>query len=325
MKVSRGILSGSSAIALLAMSAGVASADGYATRTVAGVVSEVPVAYQWEGLSVGLGLGVGTMNADISGSGSRNDEIGSCNPANCEGTFLPFIGLEQRNSFDLSDSGDAGIFGTVQLGYDWKLRDRWVVGAFVDADWGSDIGADSKQTNAVNLNFFGTPVPLLNSSVKSEVEQEWALTVGGRVGLLATPGTLLYVLAGYTHVELDDAHVKVNFADPLGGFIPAIDSPTSLKVRLPDSLDGYTLGAGIETKLTRALSLKFEYRYTELDGESEAVSKTKVQCCDSYYGYVARRIQENAKADLDVDIHSVRAVLSYKFGRDEPLPATPLK
>lgn len=324
MKVSRGALASLSSVALLAAGADVALADGYATRTVAGVVSEMPVAYQWQGLSVGLGLGVGTMNADISGSGSRNGEIGLCDARDCGPTFFPLIGLEQRNTFDLSDSGDAGIFGTVQLGYDWKLRDRWIVGAFVDADWGSDIGAESKQTNAVNLNILGFPVPLLNSSVETQVEQEWALTVGGRVGWLATPGTLLYVLAGYTHVELDDAHVRVNFADPLGGLIPAIDSPTSLKVRLPDSLDGYTLGAGIETKLTSALSLKFEYRYTELDGESEAVSKTKIQCCVTRFD-IARRIQEDAKADLDADIHSIRAVLSYKFGRDEPLPAAPLK
>ena len=117
----------------------------------------------------------------------------------------------------------------------------------------------------------------------------------------------------------------MNFADPAGQFIGPFDSPTSLKVKLPDSLDGYTLGGGVETKLTSALSLKFEYRFTQLDGESELVSKTKTQCFECGEGGIARRIQENAKADLDVDIHSVRAVLSYKFGRDEPLPAAPLK
>ena len=200
MKFSRRVLSALSGLALVA-SAGAASADGV-NRTVAGTVSEVPVmAYKWDGFSVGLGLGVGVMTADINGSGSRSDEVDICGDE-C------IIALVQRNSFDLSDTGGAGIFGTAQIAYDRKVHDRWVIGAFFDADWGSDIGADSKHRSTLDLSLGDTSFRLLDSSVKSEVEQDWSLTVGGRVGLLATPGTLLYVLAGYTHVELDDAHVK---------------------------------------------------------------------------------------------------------------------
>ena len=80
------------------------------------------------------------------------------------------------------------------------------------------------------------------------------MSIGGRIGWLATPSTLLYVLGGYNHVELDQARVNV-FADttfhtsedinelasgcPRFGQLPAL----AHRQNCQNSLDGFTSAA----------------------------------------------------------------------------------
>ena len=64
-------------------------------------------------------------------------------------------------------------------------------------------------------------------------------------------------LTAYTHANLSDAGVKVNIPDPSGligvmlggspGSSPFSNNPTSLLVKLPDSLDGWSLGGDART------------------------------------------------------------------------------
>jgi outer membrane immunogenic protein len=62
-----------------------------------------------------------------------------------------------------------------------------------------------------------------------------------------------------------------------------------------DTLTGWTLGAGIEYAFTNNLTTRIEYRYTSYDGEN-----TVFDAVD--YG------------SNDIDFHTVRVGLSYKFG-----------
>ena len=78
--------------------------------------------------------------------------------------------------------------------------------------------------------------------------------MSGRIGWLANQGTLLYLLAAYTHADLNDAQVKVSIPDPsdlvgvlLGGppgSSPFPNSATSLLVKLQgsSSTDGALAG-----------------------------------------------------------------------------------
>jgi len=299
------------ALVTIAVYGGAAMADGYDAPSGKGFAPPVST-YSWTGFSIGVGGGGAIMNADVNATGTRNGEIGFCDPDDCGPTFFPLVGLVQTQDFDLNDSGDAGFFGTIQLAYDHQVSSRWVIGAFIDFDWGSNVEASGSASNALDLSFGGVPVATLSSDATSNnIEQDWSFTLGGRIGLLANQRTLLYFLAAYTRMELDNAYAQMNFTDPLG-FIGPINSPTSLRVPLADSLEGYTLGGGVETKLNHAVSLKFEYRYTDLESDSASASNTVIECCA--FDAIARRIQEDASASMDLDLHSVRAVLSYKFG-----------
>lgn len=286
-------------------------------------------ASEWTGFSVGVGGGVAFLDAELSGSASRDDTIDVLG-------LVDLATLSQSNNFDTS-FGDTGYFGTVQLAYDQQVGYRWVAGAFIDADFSSDLEAEFSDQSDFALNVLpgvlNLGIPLSTITTEANIEHDWSFTAGGRLGFLATPSTLLYGLAAYTKVHLDDPTINVSFRDPLGfidDLIPpavtgGVNTPGSLAVRLDDELDGFTVGGGVETKISNPLSLKFEYRYTSLDGKTEGVSSSRSGPLIPVLGpVVGRTIDERADADFDLDIHSVRAVLSYKFGHREPSPE-PLK
>jgi opacity protein-like surface antigen len=305
----------------------------------------------WTGFYVGGGAGVGFFSTDVSTSSSRTDQIGFCKVKDgkkeCEKKeieltkfdkekdqkfdkhdkkFDPFATLFQSQSTN-SDLGDEGFFGTVQLGYDKQFGPRWLIGAFVDGDWYSNLKADSHSStsSALNIDFkhFLPPIdlPLSKLTTDTSIGLDWTVSVGGRLGVLATPGTLLYVLGAYTHAELDNARVNVLIDDPFGSlgklFHEDISSPAKIALNLPDSLNGFSLGAGTEARLGHGpWSIKLEYRWSHFEGDSAKGSSSDSQCIpiDKWKG-IGREIEGTASASYDdVDIQSVRGVLTYRFG-----------
>ena len=225
----------------------------------------------------------------------------------------------------------------MQGAYDYQFAPRWVVGGFVDADW-SNVSGHAKQAEDSSIAFacdnpgncenqpLGSFAPS-NGTIDTKVSTDWNISVGGRIGWLANQGTLLYLLAAYTHADLSDAQVKVSIPDPsdlvgvlLGGppgSSPFPTSNTSLLVKLPDSLDGWSLGGGAEAKLGGPWSLKLEYRWTHLEGGSGRANSDVSQCCfegrDSGGNQLFRNINSNASANFDADEQTVRGALAYHF------------
>src|SRR5262249_6583470 len=106
-----------------------------------------------------------------------------------------------------------------------------------------------------------------------EIKPSWS--VGGRLGYLITPSSLLYGTAGYTRTEVN---VLDSFDDPSRSF------------------NGYFVGAGLETFLHPNWTLKFEYRFSQY--EDKTMSESAV-----------------SRFNLDPSTQSARVVLSYKFGQ----------
>ena len=291
----------------------------------------------WTGVSFGVGGGVGSLNADMNSTASRTDGVG-CVP-NTDGCNRPGVVLreiDQKFDSSFSDLGGTGGFFTVQGAYDYQFAPRWVVGALVDADW-SDISGHSKQTSNSGITFDcpnpgnceDDPVGTFSTSsgtINTKVSTDWSVSVGGRIGWLANEQTLLYFLAAYTHADLSDAQVKVNIPDPndlvgvvLGGApgtSPFPNSPSSLSVKLPDFVDGFSLGGGGEAKIGGPWSVKLEYRWTHLEGSSGQSTNNKSQCCfegKDLGSQLFRDISSNASTNLDLDEQTVRGALVYHF------------
>ena len=173
----------------------------------------------WTGFYLGAGIGAGASVTDV------DVNVQDCCGGEAKG--------ESYNILNFDGIGGEGLFGTVQLGYDYQLSQSFVIGAFVDYDF-SNISTD--------LDVFGF-------SANLDLDHMWS--VGARFGWLATPDTLWYALAAYSQAKYDlsDNAGLAQFTD-VGSF------------------DGWTAGLGVETRLTDNWSLKAEYRFTQFDGET---------------------------------------------------------
>jgi outer membrane immunogenic protein len=181
-----------------------------------------------------------------------------------QGQFIPTTGGTLNGSAPIG--GDVGL--SVTAGFDYQLNGFMVAGAFVNYDW-SNIDTSASLTAGGQT---------LSASL-FKVDQ--AYTVGGRLGVLATPETLIYALAGYSWLAANDITVSLQ--------------GQSQTFALPDA-QGWTVGGGFEHKLNQNVSLRGEYRYTDFGQE--------ILFNDPNVGVASGEMQS----------HSARLVAAYRFG-----------
>jgi outer membrane immunogenic protein len=157
---------------------------------------------------------------------------------------------------------------TATAGFDLQVSPMFVVGAFADYDW-------SHQDTTITVNTF----PGVFTATSARLDGGW--TVGGRAGFLVTPDVLFYGLGGFTRMRLD------NWGLATTGF--SLQEPTL-------TLNGYSVGAGIEYRLANNVSLRGEYRYVSL-GRATTVDAAN-----------------NLTWVTDASAHIGRIVAAYRFG-----------
>jgi outer membrane immunogenic protein len=238
-----------SAAAIFAMSGSALAGDLYAKSG----YKDAPIVVAeptWTGFYIGLGVGGQAVNHELS---------------------LSEIELGVTESMaDLNGVSGTGVIGTVEVGYDRQFGNI-VAGVFFNYDFGDDVSS-SLRIEDLNVN----------------AKQTDSWTAGGRLGYLVNPGTLAYVLGGYTQSTFE-----------LG--IPGFGSAD-------DTFAGWTVGGGLETRLSGNWYLKGEYRFTEFDTNGYAA----VDVVGDGFG-----------VDVDTSVQTARLVLSYKanlFGSDLSVP-----
>jgi len=154
--------------------------------------------------------------------------------------------------------GGEGAFLTFGLGYDHLVRDRVLLGAFADYD----LPGISSEANFTVGN--------------ATADHQYSLSVGGRLGYLLNSRTLAYGLAAYTKREFDAS-----------GSVTLNGSTYSFSGN--QDFDGIMVGGGLESKLSKNVSLKGEYRYTSFQEE---------------YG-------------IAPSMHTGRLTLAFKFNRND--------
>lgn len=201
----------------------------------------------WTGFYLGAGVGGGAVVHDLT-------------------IDIPGVG----NLLDFDGIGGEGFFGTVTVGYDHQLAPSIVAGLFFDYDF-SNISSD---------------LSVAGGLFSASLEHKHSWSVGGRLGLLTSPTTLWYGLAGYTQAQFD-----------LNSTIGSLNVP---------DFNGYFVGGGVESQLHMGWSLRAEYRFTQFDRESIFSVPAVIDI------------------GLEPSMHTARLALTYKFGRREEAPA-PLK
>jgi outer membrane immunogenic protein len=145
-----------------------------------------------------------------------------------------------------------GVFGGLQAGYNWQSG-GWVLGVETDVQLSAQMDAQTC------LEQFCRSVPAPNGFT-SNIEQKapWFGTTRGRVGYAVGP-VLSYVTGGLAYGK-----VQTN--------INVVDAGTVGALSLSSTRTGWTLGSGVEAAIDGNWSMKAEYLYVDLGGETGIVA-----------------------------------------------------
>ncbi len=261
----------------LALSAGASQAADLYTPAPAPVAS-------WTGFSIGVGIGGQFAIGDASAEADWY-----------QAESIPTIVDQYPDA--RGNVGIEGFFGTVGAGYDFQVGDTFVMGVFGDYSFakkksGGIYGDSNTIVDTGEGSYYG------RSEVAAEFTMGDSWFVGGRLGYLVNPETLVYGLVGYTEVEMEtDFYTEAYENAFIEGFGAAWGDGK-------DWNGGLTLGAGIEAMFSNNISAKLEYRYTNLG--KIGVDDGDCDCSPAYF-------LDFADASYDPHHHSIRAVVSYRF------------
>ncbi|PWE78592.1 membrane protein [Bradyrhizobium sp. SUTN9-2] len=186
---------------------------------------------------------------------------------NWTGFYLGIVGGGAwENSSDDPRMQGGFVGGTV--GYNWQTSNV-VFGIEADGAW-ADVNASATGL----VDFGGALVP---TTVSSRID---ALgTVRGRIGWLASPSVLLYATGGYAWINN-----KIS-----------VSAPPVLSLSESQFHSGWTVGAGVEAMFAPNWSVKGEYLYRSLGGET----------------YFSGVFPVNTGT---LDLHTVQVGVNYHFG-----------
>jgi outer membrane immunogenic protein len=235
-----------SAFAAMAVTSAASAADLAARPyTKAPVMVEV---WNWTGFYIGgnAGYSWGRSNTDVS---YFNSVTGA--------PIVPPAGSITGAGFDMN-----GAIAGGQIGYNWQSS-NWLFGLEADAQWSDERGSAAYRCAATavggvclpGLTFL--PAGVTGSSLAVNQSLEWFGTVRGRAGVLVTPQVLLYATGGlaYGSIKTSGAFAGVT---PNGVAVAVAGSSSDTRI-------GWTVGGGIEGKITTNWSAKLEYLYMDLD------------------------------------------------------------
>jgi outer membrane immunogenic protein len=168
------------------------------------------------------------------------------------------------------DGAGQSLLGSVFAGFDYQFARQALVGVMGDFTWAG------LQSNA-SISGGGAL-----ATVSARADKAWS--VMGRLGFLPTPSTLVYAAGGYVGENVNAT------ATALFGGASAYASQDA-------TLQGWTVGPGIETVITGGWTTRLEYRYSQFE-QKQILSGVSVQPSS----------------------HTIRLGLAYKFGVGIPAP-----
>ena len=236
------------AAAMSLFATGALAADLAARPYVKAPVMVDPV-WSWTGFYVGAngGYSWGRSRTDVSYTNTATGAV-----------IAPPAGSITNASFDMN----GGVAGG-QAGYNWQNA-NWVYGIEGDLQWSGEKG--SAIFNCAGVAPAGgaclpglTFLPaggLAGTTLTIDQKLQWFGTVRGRVGILATPKVLFYGTGGLAFGEIKTTGTMTGFT-PAGVAVGSIGSSSTTRA-------GWTVGAGVEGKITQNWSAKLEYLYMDL-------------------------------------------------------------
>lgn len=243
--------------------------------------------WNWTGFYIGgnAGYSWGRSNSDVT---YYNTATGL--------PIVPPAGSITSAAFDM----DGGIAGG-QAGYNWQTG-SWVWGVEADIQWSGEKGRANYLCAATVVPAGGVCLPGLTflppgatgTTLALDQSLEWFGTARLRGGILATPRVLLYATGGLAYGSLKTTGTLSGF-NGNGGVVAVSGSSTETRL-------GWTVGAGVEGKITQNWSAKLEYLYMDL-GRYDSLSLS-----------LAPASLIGARVSSHFTDHILRAGINYQFG-----------
>jgi outer membrane immunogenic protein len=191
--------------------------------------------------------------------------------------YVDVLGIWRSSSAVDTTAGYLTITG----GFDYRVGD-FVLGGFAEYDATNVSNADLSQAS-----------------------------FGGRLGYLLTERMLVFASGGYSRMQIGDQSMSsLGYSNTLlSGFGYSVT--TDGKVKFPAS-DGFFIGGGLETMLTKHISLRGEYRHTIFNEENVYLPEANFSVMDTLYAKFSLNDVATAKYKPESDIF--RLTMSYKFG-----------
>jgi outer membrane immunogenic protein len=267
-----------SAALLSALAVSTASAADLPARQARVDVPVAAYAPRWDGVYFGL-----------SGGGAWGRSDGAVNVSSATLALFPPV-LPTIDAGGTNRIKFGGALLGAQVGYNFAIGDRFVLGAESDLSWTNLSGAVST----------GGIVPIFNGpfSFNQSVRADWLATLRGRAGFAPFNDFLVYATGGLAAARIRAAS---DFADSFNEYEFYRNSATRL---------GWTVGAGLEYAIGPNWSAKLEYLHSEFGTLSGLGSSLLV---DGSTAWVQHRA---GRPTMD----SARFGVNYRFGDSQPAP-----
>jgi outer membrane immunogenic protein len=265
----------SAGIGLLALTSMATAADLPVKAPVYKAPPVIVDPWSWTGVYIGLNVGYSWGRSNTTESVYNNATNALLYTAN--------------NTFKMN-----GAIGGGQIGANWQSG-IWVLGLEADIQWSGQKGSTFFTCPAQVCNNT-TAIPAALTIVTSAFDQklQWFGTLRGRLGVTPAPTVLLYVTGGLAYGEIETSATLSGFNGAGAIVSNAVNSSTTKA--------GWTVGGGIEGRLSGNWTGKIEYLYMDLG----TVSTTAPLLTNSppIYATWSSRITDNI----------LRVGLNYKFG-----------
>jgi outer membrane immunogenic protein len=272
------------AVGLMALTGLPAAAADLPTK--APILKAPPIeVWNWTGFYIGGNVGYSWGRSDT--------DVDYFNPVTGL-SITPPAGSIVSSKFDMN-----GWVGGGQAGYNWQTG-NWVFGIEADIQWTGQDGDERFSCAATVIGGVCLPgltfLPPGATGTTLDVSQklQWFGTARARLGTTAwSPSTLLYVTGGF-------AYGSVKTTGVLRGFT-ANGAAVTTAFSDSDTNGGWTVGAGIESRIYGNWTAKVEYLYVDLGDFDNSVQFATAPAI-------------GARFTSHVTDHIARFGLNYKFG-----------
>ena len=180
---------------------------------------------------------------------------------------------------------DGGL-GGAQIGYNWQVDRRWVIGLEADVQGTGERGRSFNQLGTIRVGAIGATL-----FTDTTTSFPWFATFRARGGVLVDPSLLLYATGGLAVGEIKVATLPSGVFQLFdGNSNNAIGAPFTVVgagVSESQTRVGWTVGAGLEKKFAPNWSAKAEYLYMDF-GTKTYFGGTANQTTVRFHDHVAR-------------------------------------